>query len=148
MNKVTGLCTADNCDRPAVSRPSFCLKHYKRWKRRGTTHDITPEERFFSYLAPVSEWDACWMWTNRQGAGGYGQFWIGKRIYLAHRWVYEFLRAPIPDGLKLDHLCSNPACVNPWYLEPVTQRENLRRSKNHIGARIRAKDNWKPGGPA
>lgn len=148
MTKVTGFCTADGCDRPAVSRPSFCLKHYKRWKRRGTTHNVTPEERFFSYIQTVAAWDDCWVWTKRLATGGYGQFWIGKTILSAHRWAYEFLRSPIPNGLALDHLCSNPPCVNPWHLEPVTQRENLRRSTNHIGARIRAKDNGKPGDPA
>lgn len=146
METITRTCIAD-CDRAPVAR-GMCLKHWKRWRRRGTTHDVTPEERFFSYIAPVAEWNACWVWTNRLAVGGYGQFWVGKKTVMAHRWSYEFLRAPIPDGLSLDHLCSNPPCVNPWHLEPVTQRENLRRSKNHIGARIRAKDNRKPGDPA
>jgi hypothetical protein len=145
MTKVAGPCGDGRCDLPAATRAGFCLKHYKRWKRRGTTHDITPEERFFSYIEPISEWGACWLWTNRHGAGGYGQFWVGKDTHLAHRWAYEFLRAPIPYGLKLDHLCSTPACVNPWHMEPVTQRENLRRSRNHVGAFIRAQANRKPG---
>lgn len=129
MTKVTGLCTAEGCDRPAVSRPSFCLKHYKRWKRRGTTHDVTPEERFFASIAPGANWEDCWIWTNRLMVGGYGSFSADKKIWLAHRWSYEFMRAPIPDGLALDHLCSNPPCVNPWHLEPVTQRENVLRSR-------------------
>jgi hypothetical protein len=137
MTKVTGLCTAMGCDRPAVSRPQYCLMHYKRWKRRGTTHDITPEGRFFSYIRPVTEWDACWIWTNRLAGGGYGQFWVGNKPDLAHRWSYEYFHAEIPDGLVLDHLCSTPPCVNPWHLEPVTQRVNLRRSQNHVGVNAR-----------
>jgi hypothetical protein len=137
MEKVTGPCADALCDLPAVTRAGFCLKHYKRWKRRGTTHDITSEERFFSYIEPAGQWDACWVWMNRKAAGGYGSFWIGKKTYLAHRWAYEFMRVEIPEGLALDHLCCNPPCVNPWHLEPVTQRVNLRRSQNHVGVNAR-----------
>jgi hypothetical protein len=34
---------------------------------------------------------------------------------------------PIPEGLTIDHLCTNKACVNPEHLEPVTRGENVRR---------------------
>lgn len=53
---------------------------------------------------------------------------------MAHRAVYEALVGPIPPELELDHLCRNPACVNPAHLEPVTRKENVRRGywgKNH-----------------
>jgi hypothetical protein len=134
MTKVTGPCTAVGCDRQAVSRPQYCLMHYKRWKRRGTTHDIMPEERFFACIAQVGD---CWVWCGTTQVGGYGKFMADSRSYLAHRWAYEYMRAGIPDGLHLDHLCSNPPCVNPWHLEPVTQQENLRRSNNHVGMNAR-----------
>ena len=47
-------------------------------------------------------------------------------IKWAHRAVYELARGPIA-GLQLDHLCKVLLCVRPEHLEPVTQRENLRR---------------------
>jgi hypothetical protein len=54
---------------------------------------------------------------------GYGKY-SGRQ---AHRVVYETLAGPVPDGLELDHLCRQKACVNPQHLEPVTHRENMRR---------------------
>jgi hypothetical protein len=47
----------------------------------------------------------------------------------AHTYAYEWLRGPVPDGLVLDHLCTNPWCVRPSHLEAVTQRENLMRGE-------------------
>ncbi len=103
----------------------MCNPHYKRWKRRGTTHDIvvTTEQRFFSHVKQSGD---CWIWTAfRQPAGGYGKFFLADRCLLAHRWSYEFFHGEIPDGLHLDHLCRTTACVNPWHLEPVTARVNV-----------------------
>lgn len=84
----------------------------------------TPESRFFSKVRESGE---CWIWTASRNSYGYGKFFDGSRLVGAHRWVYEFLRAPIPDGLDIDHLCRNKACVNPWHLEPVTRGVNTRR---------------------
>lgn len=47
---------------------------------------------------------------------------------MAHRVSYELHKGPIPEGKKLDHLCWNTRCVNPAHLEPVTSKENSRRS--------------------
>lgn len=70
----------------------------------------------------------CWLWTGAINRHGYGQFLLsdGKRR-AAHRVVYEVMVGPIPEGLQLDHLCRNRACVNADHLEPVTSRENTMR---------------------
>jgi hypothetical protein len=70
----------------------------------------------------------CWLWTRSLNNRGYGQVQLADHRGLAHRFSYEYHRAEIPAGLHLDHLCRNRRCINPWHLEPVTQRENNIRS--------------------
>lgn len=74
----------------------------------------------------VEEETGCWVW-QRSTSRGYGYVTRGGRCVPAHRWYYEHLVGPIPEGLELDHLCRNPPCVNPDHLEPVTHAENMRR---------------------
>lgn len=68
----------------------------------------------------------CWLWTAATSTG-YGRFWDGERLVQAHRWAYETLVAPVPEGLDLDHMCRVRACVNPDHLQPVTRSTNLLR---------------------
>ncbi len=71
--------------------------------------------------------NGCWVWTGGKARGGYGKTTHNGKCGVAHRFVYEEMVGPVPAGLQLDHLCRNPACINPAHLEPVTPKENLMR---------------------
>ena len=81
-------------------------------------------ERFWSKVSIMPR--GCWNWTGAL-VDGYGQFWNGNKLVPAHQYSYEIFVGPIPEGLQLDHLCRNRACVEPSHLEVVTLQENIRR---------------------
>lgn len=83
------------------------------------------QERFLSKVDLTGD---CWEWTGNRTPSGYGTFYPTRTTKrLAHRVAYELFVGPIPDGLELDHLCRNRACVRPEHLEPVSHRENTLR---------------------
>jgi hypothetical protein len=77
----------------------------------------------------VAAHGGCIVWTGSKNDRGYGHIDVNGQRQYTHRLSYELHVGPIPDGLVIDHLCRNRACLNPHHLEPVTQGENTRRGE-------------------
>lgn len=129
------MCCVEGCQRKLIAR-GMCTRHYGFLVRNGSPTRVlrpwgaTIEQRFW---AKVEKTEACWLWTGAK-SHGYGNFYLslggGKyKQVQAHRWAYEAVTGPIPDGLVLDHLCRVKRCVNPRHLEPVPQRVNVLRGE-------------------
>ena len=109
-----------------------------------SSHDVSMVSRFW---AKVDKTEDCWNWTASTHRDGYGRLakpGHNAGMVFTHRYAYELLVGPIPEGLELDHLCRNRACVNPDHMEPVThavnvlrgispQAENARKTACHQG---------------
>lgn len=73
--------------------------------------------------------NGCWVFQGSLTGNGYGRINTPNGVRPAHRVTYEYFISEVPEGLVLDHLCRNRACVNPYHLDPVTQSVNLARGK-------------------
>jgi hypothetical protein len=84
----------------------------------------------------------CWEWTagrfEDKSGKTYGAFYAGrkKRMDFAHRVSWELVNGPVPDGLRVLHMCDNKKCVRPDHLFLGTQKDNvcdmINKGRNYI----------------
>lgn len=138
------ICSVPTCRRPHWTG-GYCDRHAERLRATGQLERLSNNVygvylRFWKYVLTEDVLrDGCWLWQGPRVHNGYGIISIQgsgvKTTIRAHRYAYEALVGPIPEGLQLDHLCRVRRCVNPAHLEPVTARENVRRG---VRARVQA----------
>lgn len=106
-------------DNLAKSRLYF-REHYKPIERYAPL-----AERFRAKTRETES--GCIEWTGCLSTQGYGRIRSNGVTHYAHRLAYEWAKGPIPEGMQIDHLCRNRACVNPEHLEAVTHQTNVAR---------------------
>lgn len=136
QNHARPICKVDGCESDTIGL-HYCNRHLLRSQRHGDPlagkpfKSWTDSERFWKR---VNKTETCWLWTGAPDNHlGYARFKIrdasGNRdAVMVHRFAYEELVGPIPQGLEIDHLCRIRNCVNPAHLDPVTHQENTRRA--------------------
>lgn len=134
-------CKIKGCSRRVKAR-GWCSTHYNRWHATGDP-GVEVAHRTWPYKPRSVPWErvdknapgGCWLWLSTLDRSGYGRLYHQARRWVAHRFFYELLVGPIPEGLELDHLCMVKTCVNPAHLEPVTGDENIDRYLAYAGKR-------------
>lgn len=132
-------CSIWDCTRP-ISQQASCSAHSSRLHRHGSTqnpNDKRSEARFWGNVVKEGE---CDVWTGHLNCNGYGDPNVRGEKWLAHRYAWWSAGLDVPDGLVLDHICWNRACVNIEHLRLATVAQNnasrgVGRSDNTTGYR-------------
>lgn len=137
-------CVEEGCTKKAEGhdrcRPhehlDFAHWSYKQsleaWQRIARSVDYRPET-------------GCWVWAERMDDGRprftpkgtkSGKSWV------VYRFTYVWTYGGHSPRRGLDHLCSEPACVNPRHVFPVTNTQNRKNGSTKPGFEhgIRGKD--------
>lgn len=107
-------------DKLATSR--YCSQDCKAHSQLGRL----TTERLLELSMPEPN-SGCWLFLGALTEYGYGILRVEGKNWKAHRAAYVAFVGEVPDGLTLDHLCRNRACINPNHLEPVPSGVNVLR---------------------
>ena len=123
------ICIIEGCGRKHLAR-GWCSKHYANWRKTGkpvaeNPYYTNPDDSFRARTMPVTE-AGCLLWMGAVDTDGYGSIWINSegKLMLAHRYAWERVNGPIPDGIEIDHICHTPACCNIKHLRLATRSQN------------------------
>lgn len=82
----------------------------------------TPELAFAARTEPDGD---CLIWTGSLNNKGYGQIRVNGKTISTHKYAWERVNGPVPDGMMLDHhTCRRHSCVKVEHLRPLTATGN------------------------
>ena len=129
------ICSIPDCSKRTHAR-GWCSMHLSRWQSNGDplVSRKDPETRFTKH----TRWDGeCLVWAAGLSPRGYGRFSLNGKAVRAHRYAWERVHGPIPEGMEVDHICHNTSCVNVAHLRLATSQENKRnRNGAQRGSRL------------
>lgn len=143
----------DGCSSQVKAR-GLCARHYQRLLVHGSPsttlnphRDLSVAERYDSLVDRTSTPDGCHLWQGTPAENGYGRLKFGGKTTYAHRWGYEHLVGPIPEGQVVRHICDVKLCQNPAHWELGSQADNIRdrdergrgvwlKGEDHPGAKV------------
>jgi hypothetical protein len=98
------------CGKPFSIAPSTARLGTKKYCSKAcyTTAQSDPSH----FWARVEKTETCWLWQGACDVDGYGKF-AGMR---AHRYAYNLVHGPIPEGLYVLHTCDVRNCVRDEHL--------------------------------
>lgn len=68
----------------------------------------------------------CWDWRGKKWRNGYGVFVVDAELQVAaHRFAWELVNGPVPDGLWVLHSCDNPPCTRLDHLFLGDRKANM-----------------------
>lgn len=129
MGKSIKECITEGCEKPSKAR-GWCGMHHQRWRLHGDPMYTNDRKQDLSnrFWSKVEKTEKCWNWTGAT-AYGYGKINIENVARTAHRLSWAWINGPIPDGMVIDHICHNHACVRPEHLRLATRKQNVEYRK-------------------
>lgn len=119
-------CSIENCGL-AHQAKGFCDKHYRRFKKTGDPTSArklasSTEEAFT--IRSIQTETGCYRWDGAVDTTGYAIMADACRKMGAHRYAWERVNGPIPDGKVIDHICGTRSCTKVEHLRITTQKQN------------------------
>jgi hypothetical protein len=84
---------------------------------------ITEEQFFRSTVRNVE--NGCLEWQGKVHHSGYGQVFVDRKLWWAHRYSWTLKNGYIPNGLLVCHKCDNKVCVDVEHLFLGTHQDNV-----------------------
>lgn len=136
------ICSIEGCNKPAKGR-GWCGMHYDRWRQYGDPSMVrTPMRQGpLRHRATTQLETPCREWWGRHDSYGYGLIDRQGRGYPTHKWIWEQINGPVPNGMVVMHRCDNPPCYRYDHLVLGTKAQN----SNDMMSKSRGRSQFPPG---